>query len=205
MLFFCGKRWVINKGLFSELAESGALAENIKASLRQRPCQPIRKEELTRKNKTKHIRETKTQNIRWYNIIQWHPLSGQCKPNVKKLYKFTKHHLSYRSDQYLSRARLFNHKKKNIYPPPEKGEYRCRSSSHIHRYLFFCITRCSDLAANTSRFKLFKRNQKTQKKRRRWSTESRRGRERKQLLTFLSFWRLGKKKVTATESDFSTI
>lgn len=43
-------------------------------------------------------------------IQQWHPLSGQCKPNIKKLYKFTKHHLSYRSDQYLSRARLYNHK-----------------------------------------------------------------------------------------------
>lgn len=33
----------------------------------------------------------------------------------KKLYKFTKHHLSYRSDQYLSRARLFNHKKKSLW------------------------------------------------------------------------------------------
>lgn len=56
--------WVINKGFpLSSQRVGGALAENIKASLRQRPCQPIGKEEAARIQKTDL--NTKYQMIQW--------------------------------------------------------------------------------------------------------------------------------------------
>lgn len=97
-----------------------ALAENIKASLRQRPCQPMRREEPARNSKNgpehKISDDTTTMENSGKNQTRDRGgAAGEAKP-TEELYKFTKHRLFYRSDQYLSR--LFNHK------PPKAGKHR---------------------------------------------------------------------------------
>lgn len=89
---------------------------------------------------------------------QWQPLSGQCKKtNIKKLYKFTKHHLSYRSDQYLSRARLFNHK---IPQKERRIPVSLSSFSQFTQNSFFHRTQDVTLQTNVSLQWLWNSNEK---------------------------------------------